>query len=566
MLKCRTILATLRGGIALVHSVYRKFWPSLLLFFLLGAIDFSVLVTIPIYSSRIINALSVGDSSSFYTNIVMALSFSVGSLITAILIKRVVIAINENIGLAFRSKMLSKVFDARFSAIENQSVGDNISRITNDVGTFKGFFAGIFCQIIFDILSILTLFIILVRIDVVLTSLILAVSAISVLLAGRSQARVVELSKRVRELTAKVIQSLQGWLSRAPGVKMYSIEEIAVKKFDVDSTGIRNGVVGMGKQQSIIEAVNGFIFGIPGLIILGYGGYQVLHGSISIGFLFAFLAYTSYFLGPSKRLLNFISIDIPALSPVIDRIQEILNIEKDEKLPFGEQTLRVVELESITFKIGRRIALAPSLMLTPGDIIAIVGSNGSGKSTFGKVVAGLYTPESGEIKMNHSPASHSALFSVSFYLPQKPVLFEGSILENITLFDPTPDRAKVASLINDLQLFDWISGLPSGIDHPWSQELNHLASGGEFQKICLARALYSQKRILLLDEPETYLDSSIRSRMRSMLNTYCSDKMVLIVSHSQELCQLANKTVHCSVESGEFNLAMKDESTHAIAN
>ncbi len=261
-----------------------------------------------------------------------------------------------------------------------------------------------------------------------------------------------------------------------------------------------------------------FLSTINTAFILWVGGRLVLDNTLTMGTLVAFQYLMSNFITPVNRLVNF-GATLQQISGDIPRLNDVLNHPRDPQADSdngGPQRKLVklsgcVKLENITFGYNR---LAPplianfSLDLEPGSRVALVGGSGSGKSTIIRLVAGLYQPWSGQILFDGQPREHwpRSLMTNSLALVNQDIfLFEGTGRENLTLWDKTAPETSIIRAAKDAHIHRNLADRPGGYEY-LVQENGRNFSGGERQRLEIARALAVEPTILLLDEATSALD------------------------------------------------------------
>lgn len=246
------------------------------------------------------------------------------------------------------------------------------------------------------------------------------------------------------------------------------------------------------------------------IIILVMGVYLILDGSFTIGMLLAFQGFTASFLSPVQQLVGASQCFIEMRSQM-ERVEDVFNYqpdveEEDPSLMLPLERLRGgVELRGITFGYNKT---APpliedfSLTVKPRGSIALVGSSGSGRSTVGKLIAGLYKPWSGQILFDGIPREQvprQVLTASIAVVDQDIALFEDTIFNNLTLWDKSIDEATVIEACKDAQIHEDIMGRPGGYAHVIKEGGKNF-SGGQRQRLEIARALAQRPTILILDE------------------------------------------------------------------
>ncbi|GHG92827.1 NHLP family bacteriocin export ABC transporter peptidase/permease/ATPase subunit [Streptomyces rubradiris] len=251
-------------------------------------------------------------------------------------------------------------------------------------------------------------------------------------------------------------------------------------------------------------------------LILWIGGLRAVEGHISVGLLVAFQALVARFTAPLTRL-NGVAGRIQDFAADVARLKDVENFRTDPLYarPGGDSARRLhghVELENITFgysPLDKPLLTGFDLTVGPGQQVALVGGSGSGKSTVSRLISGLYTPWDGVIRIDGrrlEDIPRGALAASVSFVDQDVFLFEGSVRDNVALWDPSiPDEAVVEAL-TDAALYDVVMRRPGGIHSRVEQDGRNF-SGGQRQRLEIARALVRRPSILVLDEVTSALDA-----------------------------------------------------------
>ena len=277
-----------------------------------------------------------------------------------------------------------------------------------------------------------------------------------------------------------------------------------------------SGAQRMGRASLPLLVVPPFLAALTTTAVLGWGGLNVITGAMSLGTLIAFQVLMNRAIEPIGRFVQLggtlqeIGGDLERLddvlaNPVVDDVEDV-----DPSAP-GIRLAGMLELRDVTF--GYSTLEAPlldhvNLTLRPGSRVALVGGSGSGKSTISRLVAGLYEPWSGEILFDGRPRKEwprDTITSSLALVDQDIRLFSGTVRDNLTMWDPTIPTARVVQAAHDASIHDQIARRPDGYGTV-VREGGANFSGGEAQRLEIARALVAEPRILVLDEATSALD------------------------------------------------------------
>jgi ATP-binding cassette, subfamily B, bacterial CvaB/MchF/RaxB len=288
----------------------------------------------------------------------------------------------------------------------------------------------------------------------------------------------------------------------------------------VDTT---NAQVTTEKLNIVFKSANLLIFGLQSVAIIWLGILLVLRGGFTVGMLFAFVAYQEQFKARITTLVDRMY-EFRMLSLQVQRLSDVVFARPESNLldlPLDPPAQPFIEVKSLYFRYSE---VEPwlleniSLRIEPGECVAIVGPSGAGKSTLLKLMAGLLQPQAGDVIISgHSVCTSraSVLGKVGFVL-QDDSLFAGTISENISFASDVADTARVEECARLACLHDEIMAMPMGYG-TLIGDMGNALSGGQQQRLLLARALYQQPSILILDEATSHLDVATEQRIAAML-------------------------------------------------
>lgn len=375
--------------------------------------------------------------------------------------------------------------------------------------------------------------------DALLTLIGIAMVALNVAALRYVSRRRVDGNRRLVQDQGKLMGAAMGGLQTIETLKATGGEGDLFARWSGFQAKVVNGRQELERYTQILDAVPPVLSLVNAAVILGLGGLRVMNGSLSVGGLVAYQLLMTAFIAPINRLvslggrLQMVEGDMNRLDDVL-RYPAELPTDITSSVPGGGKLAGRLELRGVSFGYSR---LDPPLLenldlvLEPGSRVALVGGSGSGKSTLAKLVTGLYSPWSGQIlfdgheRREIAPAELAASLAV---VDQNVFLFEGSVRDNLTLWDATVPVQDIVAAARDAAIHDDISARPGGYDST-VEEGGANWSGGQRQRLEIARALVGRPSLLVLDEATSALDPTTEERIDENLRRRgCT---CLIVAH-----------------------------------
>ncbi len=323
---------------------------------------------------------------------------------------------------------------------------------------------------------------------------------------------------------------------------------------------VQNRDVRTAQMNMSFSSANTFIFGVENLLVLWLGARLIMEGSVSggssltVGMLFAFIAYKGQFTGRVSKLIDY-AVELKMLGLHAERLADIaLEPPERDDLPSVDLAHLApgIELRGVSFRYGEGepwILRNVDVRIEAGESVAITGPSGAGKTTLLKIALGLLEPTEGEVAFGGIPMRQLGLSNVRRQIGtvmQEDTLLTGSLADNIAFFDSQPHLERVQACAQLAHLHDDIVRMPMGYQ-TLVGDLGSGLSGGQKQRLLLARALYKQPRVLALDEATSHLDLGNERAVNAALAQMSLTR--LFIAHRPETIASAQRGVH--VEGGQ---------------
>ncbi len=356
--------------------------------------------------------------------------------------------------------------------------------------------------------------------DPLLTLVGVAIVSVNMLALRFVSRRRVDRSTRLLQDQGKLYGTAVGGLQMIETIKATGGEVALFSRWAGYQAKVVNTRQELERYTQLLDTVPPLLAALNSAIVLGVGGLRVMNGVLSLGGLVAFQALMASFAAPVSRLVN-LGGRLQAVEGDMARLDDVLRYPTDEhegeaagEPPPADFPVKLsgrLELSGLSFGYSRLdppLIESLSLTLRPGARVALVGGSGSGKSTISKLVTGIYKPWEGEILFDgqrREEIPQSVMTNSMAFVDQNIFLFEGSVRENLTLWDATVPLAVIVAAAKDACIHDDIAARPGGYDSK-VHEAGSNWSGGQRQRLEIARALVNRPALLVLDEATSALD------------------------------------------------------------
>ncbi|WP_174732550.1 ABC transporter ATP-binding protein [Mesobacillus harenae] len=533
---------------------------------LIGILKFAIPLLIPLLIKYVVDDIVQNDSLSS-TDKTDKLIMVMGIMIVIFVILRPPIEYYRQYFAQWTAnKILYDIRDSLFTHLQklsfkyyaNTRAGEIISRVINDVEQTKTFVITGLMNLWLDVATIIIAAAIMFSMDVQLT----IVSLILFPLYAFSVRYFFGNLRRLTRVRSQALAEVQSYLhERVAGmsvVKSFAIEDYEQKQFDSQNRNFLNRALDHTSWNAKAFAVVNTITDIAPLLVIGFSGYQVIQGNLSLGEMFAFIAYIDRLYNPLRRLVNS-STTLTQSIASMDRVFELIDEKYDiVDSPNAKELTSVrgdISFQNVHFSYEEdehTVLNNISLDVKKGETIALVGMSGGGKSSFVSLIPRFYDVNHGKILLDGEDIRSYKIKSLRDKIGmvmQDSILFSDSVKTNILLGNPEASDEEVIAAAKAANAHEFIMSLPKGYDTKVGERGVKL-SGGQKQRVAIARVFLKNPSILVLDEATSALDLESEHLIQETLEKLAKERTTFIVAHRLSTITHADRIV--LIEHGEI--------------
>lgn len=456
----------------------------------------------------------------------------------------------------------------------NTRAGEVISRVINDVEQTKNFVMIGLMNLWLDLATIIIAIVIMMTMDVPLTLVTLLAFPFYAFSVKYFFGRLRDLTRERSQALANVQSYLHERVQGMSIIKSFVLEKHEQKIFDETNDQFLEKAVDHTKWNAKAFAVVNTITDVAPLLVIGYAGYQVIEGNLSVGTMVAFIAYIERLYNPLRRLVNS-STTLTQAFASMDRVFELMDEDYDVRDKENARDLKNVdgklEFRDVSFHYSdssESVLTDLNFTVKPGETVAFVGMSGGGKSTIVSLIPRFYDVTGGDIFMDDYNVKdvtiHSLRDQIGLVL-QDSILFSDSVKSNILMGRPEATDEEVIAAAKAANAHEFIELLPEGYDTKVGERGVKL-SGGQKQRVAIARVFLKNPPILILDEATSALDLESESLIQDSLEKLAHDRTTLIVAHRLSTITHADQILVINhgklVEKGTHNELMQKQGVY----
>ena len=447
-----------------------------------------------------------------------------------------------------RANVQKKLLKLPISFFDNQKAGALVSRVMSDVEGVRNLVGTGLVQLIGGSITAVISLIILININGWMTLFVLLPVGIFAVIALKAFGYIRPIFRERGKINAEVTGRLTETLNGIRVIKGFNAEKQEQKTFELGVERLFLNVKKSLTATAFMTSASTFLLGTASAGIMGIGGYFIMQGSMTYGEFVSFTLFLGFMIAPIVQMSN-IGSQLTEAFAGLDRTQELMNTpEEDDPTVRTKQLDKVkgaIDFENVSFAYEDNKAVLHKLSFSAkkGEVIALVGSSGSGKSTIAGLASGFLNPTEGQVKIDGQDLAKVNLLSFRKHLGvvlQDDFLYEGTIKENILFPRPDASNEEVLVAAKGAYVSEFTDRFDNGLDTLIGERGVKL-SGGQRQRISIARALLAQPQIVILDEATSNLDTESERYIQDSLGILMKNRTTLVIAHRLSTIQKADQ-------------------------
>jgi ATP-binding cassette subfamily B multidrug efflux pump len=387
--------------------------------------------------------------------------------------------------------------------------------------------------------------------DVPLSSILLVIVPVLALIVTLIISRMRPLFRLVQTRIDEINRVLREQITGVRVIRAFVRDDRERDRFARTNTELLDVSLGVGRLMALMFPAVLLVMNVSSVAVLWFGGHRIGTGAMQIGALTAFLSYLLLIL-MSVMMATFMFVMVPRAEVSAERIQDVLDTESSVVPPahpmHASEIHGHLELRDVEFRYPgaeQPVLRGIDLVARPGEITAVIGSTGSGKTTLLHLVPRLFDATGGAVLVDGIDVRHldpAALSAAVGFVPQKPYLFSGTVASNLRYGKPDATDAELWHALETAQARGFVELMPGGLDAPIAQGGTNV-SGGQRQRLAIARALVHRPEIYLFDDSFSALDYATDAALRAALTRQTADSTVVIVAQRVSTIRHADRIV-----------------------
>ncbi len=442
-----------------------------------------------------------------------------------------------------RDRLLEPLLHLDLAFFHHHHSGDLISRISSDIGRIQGAVSSNVATLVRESMTAAALIGIVIYQSPYLAFITLVVIPASYVPVDMISRRLRRISHDAQARNADLTASLSEMFANVEAIKAYHTESFEADRFARSNQACLDVSMKSVRIAELVVPIMEFFSSISGAVVIAVGGRQVIDGELTVGAFFSFLTALFMAADPIRRLSQTLAQFQDAIA-AHERIQSMMTLNPEVKS--GDQELHDVnsiQFEAASLSYGDKEALHEvSLAAKKGEVIALVGGSGGGKSSITSLLLRFFDASNGVVQVNGQDIRDYSFVSVRSRIAivtQRVHIFNDSIAANVAYGAPL-DEARVIAALKKANIWEYVAGMPEGL-HTQLNEAGTNLSGGQRQRIAIARALFRDPRVLILDEATSALDNQSEAAILETIRALAPDIITVVIAHRLKSVEIADR-------------------------
>ena len=535
-----------------MFSYGKNYKKEIVFYTILGVFSTVMSLISSVASKELINIVTGIQTNRALEMAVLMVSMSLFSLLFNQAMSRITLKINIRIQNEIQADIFDKIIEVNWLDLSRYHGGDLLNRFSSDVGTVANSAIGWVPNLIINFFSFIATLCLILYYDPTMLFLTLANMPIMLLSSKVMMSRLRKYDMKVKEMNSEMMAFETETFSNIDSIKSFSL----VHLFSDRLKGFQKRFKDVSLEYNWFSIKYNTIISLLGMVVsfsfYGWAVYRLWSGAINYGEMTLFLQQSGRLSSTFSALVSIIPSTISAtisakrLMEIIFLPKEPLDIKTSEYLDRIQDKGFSLELEDVYFSYiqNKNVLVSSDLKANPGEIVALVGPSGEGKTTMIRLFLGLITPNQGNAylidyqgKKYHLDASTRSLFA---YVPQGNIIFSGTIAENLRMVKEDASDEEIIEALRSACAYEFVSRLEGGINAKIGARGQGL-SEGQCQRIAIARALLREAPILLLDEATSALDVSTERKVLNNIMINHPNKTCIVTTHRPSVLNMCQR-------------------------
>lgn len=501
----------------------------------------------PLLVSKIIDqSISKGDIAAIIKYSIVSVVLYLSTGVSIILSQGITTKIERKITLNIRKKCVESCLKKNGNFYTHSKSSDILTILMQDIENVSGMLSREIINVGYDIIMIIGISVFLIYTYWKLSIVVFISLVLLIFVQKKINTRIEKTTEESRNSAIQLQRPIQEMVTNLLSFIIGNMGSFQEKKIQMKEENFAKIKIKTSVTISVFSATISFISGVLVVMIIGLGSIQVINGEMTVGVLLAFEIYTQRLLSPLSNLAN-ISADLSVVNVSLKRIEKFLNEENyiNNSVEILPKKIGDIVFDRVSFGYKEDIEILDriSFKINKGKIHAFVGESGAGKSTIVNLLYGLWQGYSGNIFIDGKDIKNISVENVRkriSVVSQNIFLLDDSILNNIILDDPFPDLKRVKEALMRASMWKYVQGLELG----WETNIGEngvCLSGGEKQRMAIARAIYKNSEIIVFDEATSMLDNETENEIVQQALTLFKNSTVIMIAHRLTTIRNADK-------------------------